>query len=621
MSETANQPDFLTRLGQELAELPGSLGLELRRLWADWRNGLRRLRAPRLDYVVVPLSGPLPERDGPPRNFIQRQLPLPPEPLTMATLNYQLRRLGAADNVDGVIISITGLEIDNLATLQSLRRAVERLQNLGKKVVIFTKYLDLPHYYVASAADRIIAPPSSRFELVGLRSEVIFLKETLAKVGVEMEAVQISPYKSSPDMFTRTDMSAEMREMISWLLDENFGMVCEGIATGRKLSVEQVESLINDAPFSVEMARQHCLIDDIGYEDELNRILAQPPAERVTAAETGSAEGDAEQVEAPAPAGPTSSDDEATVELYSYADAEHLLIEHPRRHSRKYIGVISAEGSIVDGESRHPPVDLPLPFVGGSQVGDETIIQLLRRAESDDRMAGLILHVDSPGGSALASDMMWREIRRVGEKKPVLAYMGSTAASGGYYISAACDHIMAQPGTITGSIGVFTMNSSSSQLYERVAIKREALDRGAQAGIYRQDHIWTPRERSLVEASIVDLYERFKLIVSEKRPLELEALDEVALGRVWTGRQAQAHGLVDSFGDFEDAVAQLIKMADLPEDEQTEIAVIDLFPKSDEPLIPAPFELQEEMIRLFFGRWRDQLSQPQYLLPATIRFW
>ena len=180
---------------------------------------------------------------------------------------------------------------------------------------------------------------------------------------------------------------------------------------------------------------------------------------------------------------------------------------------------------------------------------------------------------------------------------------------------------MAQPGTITGSIGVFTMNSSSSQLYARAALKREAIDRGSQAGIYRQDHLWSARERALVEASIVDLYERFKLIVSEKRPLELAALDDVALGRVWTGRQAQARGLVDSFGDFEDAVAKLTEMADLPEDAQTEIAVIDLFPKSEEPLIPAPFELQEELVNLFFGRWRDQLRQPQYLLPALFRFW
>ena len=622
MSETESQPDFLAQLGQELAELPGNLGFELRRLWADWRNGLRRLRAPRLDYVVIPLSGPLPERDGPPRNFIQRQLPLPPEPLTMATLNQQMRQLGAADNVGGVIISLTGLEIDGLATLQSLRRAVERLQAQGKKVVIFTKYLDLPHFYVASAADRIVAPPSSRFELVGLRSEVLFLKDALAKVGVEIEAVQISPYKASPDMFTRSEMSAEMREMVSWLLDENFGMVCEGIAAGRNLSVAEVEALINEAPFSVETARQQGLIDDIGYEDELNRILAQPPAERAPASEQGAAEdagalADQNETE---PAGPTPNEEEA-VTLYSYADAEHLLIQHPRRHSRKYIGVISAEGSIVDGESRHPPIDLPLPFISGSQVGDETIVQLLRRAESDDRMAGLILHVDSPGGSALASDMIWREIRRVAEKKPVLAYMGSTAASGGYYISAACDHIMAQQGTITGSIGVFTMNGSNSQLYARAAVKHEAIDRGTQAGIYRQDHLWSPRERALVEASIMDIYERFKLIVSEKRPLDLDALDDVALGRVWTGRQAQAHGLVDSFGDFQDAIAKLTEMADLPEDEQTEITVVDLFPKSEEPLVPAPYELQEELVSLFFGRWRDQLSQPQFLLPLTFRFW
>ena len=636
MTEIKQNDDFFSELGREVAELPRTLGDGFRRSMIGWRNSMRQMRAARLDYVVFPLHGPLPERDGPPRNFIQRQLPLPPEPLTVAALNRRLRHIGAATNVHGVIFVLNGLAAGGLANLQNLRRSIERLQAAGKEVVVFTKFMNLPHYYVASAADRVVVPPSASFEVVGLTSNVVFLKDALARIGLEGEAAQISPFKTAPDQFVRSDMSSEMREMLSWLLDDNFEMICEGIAKGRDLPVDRVKQLINEAPFSAERARQVSLVDDIAYEDELGQILASPPQEPIAAGTVEPALGDTDEAgivtvisgsagqpptQPETPAVAEDKPDHDPVKLYSWQDAVPLIEEKARKRSRRYIGVISANGAIMDGVSRNPPVDIPIPILGGPSVGDLTVVQLLRRAEEDDKMAGLILHVDSPGGSALASDLMWREIRRVAQKKPVLAYMGSVAASGGYYLSAGCDHIMAQRGTVTGSIGVLTAKFTNKKLLAMVSANRESIQRGQHAAIYKSNDKWSLSERERVTQSIKDIYHRFKSIVCETRPIAYEALDEVALGRVWTGRQARGHGLVDSFGDFEDAVAKMIEMAELPAGDNHLVPVVDLYPKNEDPRLPQPFEVPEEMLKLFLGDWQDRLSRPQCLLPFSIRFW
>lgn len=260
-----------------LAQLPGrglrALAYQRRRFMIGLRNGLRRLRRARLDYVVMTLGGPLPERDAPPRRFYQRFLPLPPPPLSLQTLNSRLRRIAEAGNVRGVLFIFTGFGA-GLATLQNLRRAMLRLRAAGKEVIVFTTDLDLAHYYVATAADRIITPAGSTFNVLGLRSEAIFLKDALAQLGIYADIIQISPFKTAGNILGKAEITPEQQAQLDWLLDDNYDQITADMATGRGLSQAALQALIDHAPYTPQQALDHGLIDHIAYEDELAALLA-----------------------------------------------------------------------------------------------------------------------------------------------------------------------------------------------------------------------------------------------------------------------------------------------------------------------------------------------------------
>jgi protease IV len=597
--------DFWQELGRELREAGRSLADGLNNSGVALRNRLRQTRGAKVEYVALRVGGPLPERAGPPRNFIQRQLPLPPEPLTMEELNHQFQVIADAANVKGVLLIFQGFAA-GLATLQNLRRAIERLRQAGKEVVVYTPYLDLPHYYAATAADRIIAPHSSHFDVLGLRSESLFLKDALARVGIQADMVQISPYKTAGNILSKAEMTLEQRAQVEWLLDDEYAMITAGIAEGRQLSVERVLELIDQSPMTAEQAQVSCLLDGVGYEDELAYLLV----------------GEEEKEEEREEEGENGNGERPKAELLTWDKAYDLMLEKWRRTTPKRIGVVSLEGAITMGPSRQPPIDLPIPLVGGASAGEQTIIQVLRQAEHDDSVAALIFHVDSPGGSALASDLIWRQIRRIREKKPVVVLMGNVAASGGYYVSAAGQHIMAQSGTITGSIGVLSGRISTAGLYEKISVNRVAVQRGRHAGLYSEESPLTEEERELFWQGIMDTYHQFKQVVAEGRKLVYEELDPICEGRVWTGRQALEHKLVDSHGDFVDAVRQAAELARLPTDDAHHIPVANLYPKERDYLLPKPFEAGEEIGRFLSGEWlHGLLERPLLLMPFTIKFW
>lgn len=275
------------------------------------------------------------------------------------------------------------------------------------------------------------------------------------------------------------------------------------------------------------------------------------------------------------------------------------------------------------GTSRQSPIDIPIPFVGDANAGEETLSEILRQAEQLDEMAALILYVDSGGGSALASDLIARHLHRIAQKKPVLAYMGDTAASGGYYVSALANHIMCQEGTLTGSIGVIMGRVSMKGLYEKLHIHRTGLQRGERAGLYRNDAPMSEEEKTVFLEGIHEVYRQFKQIVSMGRPLPYDSLDPICEGRVWTGRQALKHQLVDSFGDFEDAVRKAAELAGLPLDDNHQIAVANLYgSRGDGRSLPEPFSPAEEISRLLtLGQtWQAFSGQPLALLPHHFTF-
>ena len=618
MSDSDNSGDFFTTLGSELKQVWRDLADGWRQTAVTIRNSFRRLRQAKIDYVVLSIGGSMPERAQPPRSFIERQLPLPSPSLSLETFNRRVARIVDADNVRGVVLICDGLHAGS-AAIQNLRRSLERLKNAGKTVVIYTPNLDLRHYFLATAADRIIVPPSAQFDAYGLHSEITFLKTALDKVGIGVDAVQISPYKTAANSFTKEDITPEQQEQLDWLLDDLYDQITAAFADGRSLEQATIQELMNQTPLSAEAALAAGLVDDLAYQDELAFLLA----DRTNA--------DEEQVEEVAKETAV-SDDEVNTEseneqperpqanLVEWPKAARLLTEKARRRSRKFIGVISLEGVINMGSSQSPPIDLPIPLVGGQMAGEQTLVYLLRQAEKIDNMAGLIFHVDSPGGSALASDLIGREIQRLRQKKPVLAYMGNTAASGGYYVSAYANHIMSQPLTMTGSIGVVSFRFHTQQLYDKMGVRRVSLDRGSRANLYSGMAPLTPEEMEAFHDTIVDSYQQFKEVVAGGRELPFDELDPICEGRVWTGRQAQNHKLVDSHGDFIDAVHKLAELADLPNPTHHDIPVVNLYAKNTRYITPQPFELADTMANLLAPeRLQAFNNKPLFLMPYFMR--
>ena len=638
----AQSPDFFQQLKQELKELRQTTVDKWSAFQINLRNQVRLARSQELEYVVLTLSGSLPQRDFPPRSFFERQLPLPPPPLTLQTFTQRLKTIGEAENVKGVVLILQGLAI-GLATSQSLRNSLQRLQQAGKETIVYTPYLDTAHYYIATAADRIVVPPSAQFEVLGIRTEVTFLKDGLARLGIHADVVQISPYKTAANSLNHADMTPEQREQLDWLLDERFDMLTADMATGRNMTQPEMQALINQAPYFADEALALGLIDDIAYDDDLAYLLADSAttanqnddtAEQAIAStrQTGlrterqadtfgnnpkpSSNGDFDAEKG------SVADTRPRAKLKIWEEAQPLLTEKPRRHTRKFIGVVSLEGTIIMGASRQPPLDLPLPFMGDSLAGERTLTRLLRRAEEMDNLAALIFHVDSPGGVALASDLIWRQVARLNEKKPVVVYMGNVAASGGYYVSAAARHIICQPGTITGSIGVVMSRISLRGLYDKASLNTVALERGDRVRLFSDNGPLTDEEHQIFWDSIVGLYEQFKQVVADGRSLSATTLDPICEGRVWTGRQALAHGLVDQLGDFHDAVQKAAQLADLPHGENDAISVVNLHPKEDEYILPKPYEKAEEIGQWLLGeRLMEWNGRALMLMPFYFGKW
>jgi protease-4 len=608
-----NNPSFFRELLREIGQLWQGIRVSLSRAKVSFRNWVRRIRKLRLDYVVMPIGGSLPERAGPPRNFLQRQLPLPARPLSMEVLHRRFQSISDADNVNGVILVLSGLST-GIATLQSLRLAIKRLQSAGKEVVVFTPLLDLGHYFVAVAADRIIIPPSSTFEVLGVHADSVFLKDALSNLGIQAEVVQISPYKTGFDNIGKSEMSDEYREQIDWILDDTYNYLVDAIAIGRGKTPDEVKELIDGAPYTASEALEQGIIDHVAYEDTLAYLLANGE----------------NNIMSQEPLSDENEDDEAErkgnkkAKLASWARARRIILSRYRRPSRKFIGVISVEGAITLGTSRKPPINLPIPipFVGSASSGDETVVQLLRLAEKDNRMAALILHIDSPGGVHLAADLIWRQIVRITRRKPVVCYFGNVAASGGYYLGAPATHIVAPELTITGSVGVFSAHISSGDLYHKLGVNRVLIGRGKRALLRSDANPLDDSSRKVLWDGIMHAYNQFKRVVADGRNLEFDELDSICEGRIWTGRQALEYKLIDSHGDFVDALAKAAELAGLPHDENHRVEDVNVYAQARSYLLPRPFEQVDDLVAsVAINRILDYYSRPLTMMPFDIRIW
>jgi protease-4 len=552
--------------------VPGDL---LRNATIAGRNLICSLRRKGLDWIVLPIQGPYPEQtpQRDPLPFPFNRLPfLPPPEVSLEDMRAVVDMIGGDRRVRSVVLRFDTLRAGPSA-LYSLRRILADLRAKGKRLIAWLSTADTWDYYLASACDAIVLPESGHLFALGLRAESVFLKDLLALAGMEADLESIAEYKVSPDTFRRSTMSEPHREMLNALLDSLFDEVVSAIAEGRGLDSARVRELIDRMPLTAAQAVEAGLADAMLYEDEWLAHFSERTTGQLSQAAS------------------------------TWENGSRWLRRPIKWTTRKAIGVITLEGIITPGRSRRVPLPILLPFE--AQAGAETVVQALRQAESDERIAAVVFHVETPGGSALASDLICREVRRLRERKPVVALMGDRATSGGYYVSALANRIVARPTTLTGSIGIWGGKFVLAGLYGKLGIGREAVQRGAMAGLYAETALFSEEERAWVRRDMGEGYARFKARVAEGRGMTEEQVEEIARGRVWSGTQAQEIGLVDELGDFGTAVGIARELAGLePEREYTTVSVRpprrELLPRSlpvGEPAWAAILETLRDLAR------------------------
>lgn len=505
------------------------LGLFVRYpIWAV-RNLLRRLRrAP--NYVAFVLEDEYPELQRDPGNLILRRL-RPPK-LSLQELAEQFRQVAGDPRVAGVVLHLRPLQMAP-AAIESLRDLVTELREAGKRVVAWATFFAPSNYLVACAADEVLMQPTGEVQALGMARTYPYLAVALKKVGIEGDFMPISPYKSAADVLTRKDMSREVRQMANWLLDSAFEQRLRIIADGRRVDVEAARKLVDQTPATDARALELGLVDGLIGEEDLARRLG-----------TG---------DKPARLAPW----EAARKL--------LLLRRPVRANR-YVAVIPIEGTIVDGKSGRPPMKPPvdLPILTEPRAGDLTVVQAARQALRDKRAAGVVVYVNSRGGSATASEAMRAAMEKIDAEKPLVVSMGPVAASGGYWVSTPGRYIFAQPSTVTGSIGVIVGKLVAHDFLDRLFIGRERIERGEHSGIFDVESKFNKAQRALIWESVTRIYDLFLDRVSRSRSMAREQVDHIGGGRVWTGRQGVEIGLVDEIGGLQAAIRKAAELAGLP---------------------------------------------------------
>ena len=437
--------------------------------------------------------------------------------------------------------------------VNEFRQAIQRVRAKKKPVMAQLTGADTHQYLVAAACDEIVMAPSGMLMLPGVRAEMTFYKGLLDKLGVRFELLQKGKYKGAAESFTQTAMSPELRESIQAIVDDSYQALVSMVAADRKLDPAEVRALVDQGMFTAQAAQKARLVDHVCYFDEFQETLRQ----RLGAEELA-------VVSQPGrPSESESSGLPGFMKFMELAFGTRRTAEKPT--TGKKIAVVYAVGMIFEGESA-------TSLFGESVVGSATLISALRTAAEDPKVLAIVLRVDSPGGSAVASDLVWREIRRI--KKPVVASMGDVAASGGYYLAMGADRIYAEPGTVTGSIGVLGGKLVVAGLYNKLGITTEVISRGRNSGVLSSTQPFTEEERAAWGALIEETYRQFVDKAAASRRMPRHKLDALAEGRVFTGRMAAANGLVDALGTLADAVAYAKTAAGLGPDDKVELLIL-----------------------------------------------
>jgi protease-4 len=502
-------------------------------LWAAFRRSEPTIR----DNSVLTLrvAGELPDYspDDPFKKFFGG----PDQSLTGLIMQFKKAKVDKRIKAILLDINMSGV---GWGKAEEIRDAITDFRSTGKPVYAYVEFGLNKEYYIATACDKIIVPPPGELFITGLAADVMFFRGSLDKLGIYPDIYQIGKYKTAADMFKQKQMTDAHKEYINSLLDDLYNRYVNAIAQSRHKTPDEVRALIDDAPYNAAKAKEAGLIDDAVYKDDVEKQLKKLLGYKDT-------------------------DSFVAVRGVDYRDVspESLGLNKGER-----IAVIYATGDIGSGSSQNSPS-------GDQSIGSDTVAKALNDAAADKSIKAVVLRVDSPGGSGLASDIIWHAVEAANQKKPVVVSMSDVAASGGYYISASASKIIAQPSTITGSIGVLAGKPVVRGLYDWLGISNEYVLRGKTAGMFRETEKFSDDERAKFEDWIkTTYYQDFVPKVAKGRKKDPQFVDSVGQGRVWTGAQARERGLVDEFGGLDKAIEVAKQLAKIPADKGVERVIL-----------------------------------------------
>ena len=468
--------------------------------------------------LVFKLEGEVPEKSPPeiPLPFFEAQAPM-----TVQETWETFRKAAADSRVKGIIFEPRGLAI-GWAKMQEIRAEIQQFKKSGKPIIAFLRNPGAREYYLATATDRIYLAPEDSLDLKGLRAETVFLKNTLDKLGVKMDIVHAGKYKDAGDVFTRTSPSPETLEVLNQILDQLYGNLVDTIAEGRRKQPDAIKALIDQGPFMANDALTAGLVDSLGFEDQVVEDM----------------KGRLKQTD-----------------LKRLSSKAYLKAPLANAGTVRRIALVVGQGVITRGGGNEGSNDDGITSGG--------FIKLLKQAENDSTIKGVIMRVDSPGGDGIASDDILHEAKNLSKKKPLVISMSDVAASGGYFISVTGDPILAYPNTITGSIGVIFGRINLRGLYDKIGVNKQLLTRGRYADLDSDYSPLSDDERQKITSEIDAFYKSFVTRVAQGRKKTFEQIEPIAQGRVWLGAQAKQNGLVDELGGLDRAIELIRQRANI----------------------------------------------------------
>jgi protease-4 len=454
---------------------------------------------------------------------------------TVRSVVESLRKAKMDSRVRAVLLKPTGFDSPFWGKVQEVRDAVIDFRKSGKPVFAYLEYAGNREYYLATAADRVFLMPSTSLDLTGVATYELFLRGTFEKINVVPDLHRIGDYKTAVNTFTEKGYTKAHKEMDESMNRDLYEQIVRGIADSRKKNEADVRTILDDGPFLPEDALRVGLVDDVAYEDQVDdKLRAGEPRRQIDGDE------------------------------YARVSASSLGLNRGPR-----VAVIYAAGTITGGKSGYDPVNGPV-------AGSDTLVDYIRQARRDSSVRAIVLRIDSPGGSATASDAIWRELmiaRNERADRPLIASMSDLAASGGYYIAMPAQVIVAQPSTLTGSIGIFGGKFVTGGLYEKLGARIDSTSIGRHAEINSPVRRYNPEELKKLQEQLQAFYDQFVEKVADSRHSTPEKIDALAQGRVWTGRQAKQNKLVDELGGLDRAIAIAKQRAKIGADSDVEIVV------------------------------------------------